>query len=44
MVPHSMNGAYSDRGSHEYFAIRLPIQSERVNHRSIDAQNSQCRR
>jgi PAS domain S-box-containing protein len=26
-----MNGAYSDRGSHEYFAIRLPIQYERVN-------------
>jgi hypothetical protein len=24
MVPHSMNGAYSDRGSHELLAIRLP--------------------
>jgi hypothetical protein len=23
MVPHSMNGAYPDRGSHEFFAIRL---------------------
>jgi PAS domain-containing protein len=36
MVPHSMNGAYPDRGSHEFFAIRLPdatIQSERVSHR-----------
>src|SRR6266481_1879130 len=35
MVPHSMNGAYSDRGSQESFAIRLPdatIQSERVSH------------
>ena len=37
MVPHSMNGAYSDRGSHEFSAIRLPdacIQSERVSHRA----------
>jgi hypothetical protein len=36
MVPHLMNGAYSDRGSHEFFAIRSPdtiIQSERVSHR-----------
>src|SRR5260370_35714804 len=36
MVPQSMNGAYSDRGSQESFAIRLPdatIQSERVSHR-----------
>src|SRR5882757_8863985 len=36
MAPHSMNGAYSDRGSHEFSAIRLPdvtIQSERVSHR-----------
>jgi hypothetical protein len=36
MVPHSMNGAYSDRGSHEFFAKRLPdatIQSERVSHK-----------
>src|SRR4051794_10783372 len=24
MVPHSMNGAYSDGGSHEFFAISLP--------------------
>jgi hypothetical protein len=35
MVPHSMNGAYLDRGSHEFFATRLPdatIQSERVSH------------
>ena len=36
MVPRSMNGAYSDRGSHDFFAIRLldaTIQSERVSHR-----------
>jgi hypothetical protein len=36
MVPHLMNGAYSDRGSHEFFAIGLPdatIQNERVSHR-----------
>ncbi len=36
MVPHSMNGAYSDRDSHEFFAIKLPdatIQNERVSQR-----------
>jgi hypothetical protein len=36
MVPHSMNGAYSDRGPHGFLAIRFPgatIQSERVSHR-----------
>jgi PAS domain S-box-containing protein len=36
MVPRSMNGAYSDRGSHDFFAIRLldaTIQSGRVSHR-----------
>jgi hypothetical protein len=55
MVPHSMNGAYSDRGSHECFAIRLPdaIYPEQELpyeplRRSVDAQNPQaeddCRR
>jgi hypothetical protein len=36
MVPHSMNGGYSHRGSHEFFAVRLPdatIESERVSHK-----------
>src|SRR5258705_11729294 len=36
MVPHSMNGAYADRGSQEVFAIRLLtqcIRRERVSHR-----------
>jgi hypothetical protein len=39
MVPHSMNGAYSGRGSHEFLAIGLPgatIRSERVSHRGRD--------
>jgi hypothetical protein len=55
MVPHSMNGADLDRGSHEFFAIRLPdamyLERRRNVSRakelaigSVDAQNPQCRR
>src|SRR3954453_6493270 len=43
MVPHAMNCAYSDRGSHEFSAIdRLTqcIQSERVSHRGRHAARS----